>query len=437
MTKPADLPIFFDCFLEQFAQMRSPPLADTAPASRGRPPLLATEDIIAGLAWHVLQPCGTLAQNLSMLGTDSLCDAALSERRQSLGAQPWLDALEGFLGPVADPHRHPHAFYRGLRLVGVDGTTFNVANTPAMKLSAKKSKARRGSAAFHRVGCVALVELGTHCTLALRVAQNDESEGALSAQIVDALGSDDLLIADRYYGSGKWAARILRLPQHPHFLLRVQDRFGALTERRLGDGSRLVRVKDPDSGEFIMLREIKAKVRRPGKRWVKVRFWTNLLDHRRYPAQELLALYAMRWEHEIAYREIKQYIHDDNLLLSHTPVTAIQEICALFMAQAIVTRVRTKTADVHSVSVMQISFEKTLNACRNLCWLVSVTGDCLSTAQLQKISQAVERQLIAQASKQRRKRSCPRKVRQPINKWPRLMKTQYDKGDFEYEIRKS
>jgi hypothetical protein len=207
--------------------------------------------------------------------------------------------------------------------------------------------------------------------------------------------------------------------------------------RRLRDGSCIVTVKDPDSGKSLTLREIKGCVGRQGHRWVKVRFWTNLLDHKRYPAHELLQLYGMRWEQEIAFRELKHYLQDDNLLLSHTTVTAVQEICSLFMAQAVVARVRSRTAANHEIPILQISFDKTLVACRNFGWLTSIAGGILTRGQFRQIAELIEEQIAAQLSKKRRHRSCPRMVRQPINKWHRLMKNHYETGEFMYRMRKS
>ena len=43
-----------------------------------------------------------------------------------------------------------------------------------------------------------------------------------------------------------------------------------------------------------LVREIRGRVRRKSGRCVDVRFWTNLLDIRQYPAKELLGLYARR-----------------------------------------------------------------------------------------------------------------------------------------------
>lgn len=412
--------------------------AAPCPNKGGRPARLALSKLVAALAWHVLQECGTFSKNTAMLLGVWMADASLSERRTSLGSKPWTEALDAFLArPAAGDNVPEETSYAGFRLVGVDGTTFNVANTPTMKATAVKTKTRRGEAAFCRISCVALAALGSHRPLAVRIGENGESEGALAESILHALGEDDLLIADRYYGSGKWMARLEAIPSKPLFLLRVQERFGAQRLRTLADASRLVHVKDPDRNSPILVREIKAKVKRPGSRWTKVRFWTNLLDEKRFPAMELVALYARRWEQEIAFRELKEHLHSDVILKSHTIPTAVQEICALFMAQAIVVSARREIATSQDVPILQISFEKVLVACRHLCWLWAIAGDEIKPDIWAKIVKKAMQELAWQATKPRRKRTCPRKVRQPVRKWPRLMKNTYEKGEILCRIRKS
>jgi len=415
----------------------SPPTSASPLSKGGRPARLAISKLIAALAWHVLQECGTFSKNTAMLLGMWMADASLSERRTSLGSRPWTEALEAFLANPSATDNLPEASYRGLRLVGVDGTTFNVANTPTVKATAVKTKTRRGEAAFFRISCVALAALGSHRPLSVRIGEDGESEGALAESILPALGEDDLLIADRYYGSGKWMARLEALPSKPFFLLRVQERFGAYRVKALPDGSKLVHVKDPDHKSLILVREIKAKVKRPGSRWTKVRFWTNLLDEKRFPAMELVALYARRWEQEIAFRELKEHLHSDIILKSHTIPTAVQEICALFMAQAIVVSARMEVATSQDVPILQISFEKVLVACRHLCWLWAIAGDEIKPDTWARIAKKAMQDIAWQATKPRRKRTCPRKVRQPVKKWPRLFKNTYGKGEIQCRIRKS
>jgi len=332
----------------------------------------------------------------------------------------------------------PGAFYKGLRLVGVDGTTFNVQNTPQVKKEVSKTKTRKGEAAFFRLSCAALVTLATHRPLAVAIGEKGESEGALAEQIVGQLASDDILIGDRYYGNGKWLGRLEALPALPFYLLRVKEGLNSGWIKTLKDGSRLVSVMDPESKEPLVVREIKAQVRRPGNQWTQVRFWTNLLNEDYFPAPELVALYALRWEQEITFREIKEHIGQGAVTLkSHTLTTAVQEVCALFMAQAIVVGARMEAALSQALPVLEVSFQKTLEACRNLCWLWAMLGDELDRDAWVGIENKVKEGLKARATRPRRKRSCPRKVRQPVCKWPRLIQNEYQKGEIQCEIRKS
>lgn len=410
---------------------------DTASNKGGRPAILTPSEIVVALTWHVLQGGGVFSYNATQLYAKPVSDAALSERRTSLGIKPWTDALERFLTHTTAGDSLSGAFYMGLRLVGIDGTTFNVSNTPTVKATTEKIKSRKGESAFFRLSAVALAALASHRPLAVKIGSSGESEGALAQQLIGALASDDLLIADRYYGNGKWLGRLESLVSKPFYLLRVKERLDSRWTKTLPDSSRLVEVLDPCSQEFILVREIKARIKRPGNPWTDVRFWTNLLNAERFPAAELVALYALRWEQEITFRELKGHLHGSLILKSHTLPTAAQEICALFMAQTIVVCARVEAAQSQGLPVLEVSFEKTLDGCRNLCWLWALLGEELDPDTWAKIEDKVRQGLKAQATKPRRKRTCPRKVRQPVTKWPRLIQNDYQKGEIQFEIRRS
>jgi hypothetical protein len=81
---------------------------------------------------------------------------------------------------IAAEARHPEAFYQGLRLCGIDGSTFSVTNTPQVKQRMKKARSRRGRAAFPKVGVAVLVELGLHNPLAAALGPDGESEMVLA-----------------------------------------------------------------------------------------------------------------------------------------------------------------------------------------------------------------------------------------------------------------
>ena len=363
-----------------------------------------------------------------------LSDSSLAGRRQTLDWTLWLDILRRACVPLAQESIHPGAFYKGFRLIGVDGTTWNVANTPPIKRRVRKTKSRRRSAAFYRLSCAVLYELGLHHPLAAQIGLEGESELALATRLWPLLQKDWLLIADRYYGVGKIAGRLCRLKAKPAVLLRVRRNLKITVLEKLRDGSALILVKDPETGEKFMLREIRARVRRRSGQWVSIRLWTNLLDAQRYPAKELVGLYAMRWEQEIAFKEVKLDLKKESILLSHTLPTAAQEVASLLLAQALIVRARMAAADFGKTSVMQISFIKTLQSFRAVWMTLAFIDDLLPPNVRRLFLRRILQALVTQQSPPRRARSCPRAVRQPIQKWPRLLKNTSSLGRFSYKI---
>lgn len=398
----------------------------------GRPPVLPPEDIVAALTWHVLQPQGTFSQSLFHMRGIRLSDSTLSERRQAMGADPWLNATDAILG---DMRRYGEsAFYKGLRLVGIDGTSFSVANTPTMKTTAKKVSNKRGESAFFHIPCVAMCDLASHSPLAIRVGIRDESEAVLAKSVMECLTENDLFLGDRYYGNGKNIGYLQALDSKPMFLVRVVDRNCFTKGKKLSDGSHMGDVFDTSQKKWIQIREVKGRVRRPGRAWTEVRFWTNLHDEIQFPALEILRLYAYRWEQEIAFREIKKHIKGSLLLSSHTPVTARQEVCALFLVQSVIASIRITVHGIHGIPVLQVSFQKTVEICRCLCNVLSLGKNVLTNQILSKFGVILEISLEWTASKVRRKRSCPRKVRKPVNNWPCLRENVYCTGDIEAQV---
>lgn len=399
----------------------------------GAPPQLAGSRLIMGLVFHVLLPCGLLSAHMRQLTGHHIGDSALSERRETMGADLFQAMLAQALRPLAEPTTHPHAFYKGLRLVGLDGTTWSVANTPPIKSSVRKTRSRRGSAAFYKLGMTALYELGTHNPLAAKIGKDGESEMALAGPLLSALPPDGLLLADRYYGVAKFVSRLLALPSKPSFLIRARDNLTCKFIDRLRDGSCLIEIRDATTGVRVLLREIYARVRCRSGRWVSVRLWTNLLNPQTHPALELVRLYGMRWEHESAYKQIKLCLRRTPLLLSHTLTTAAQEICCLVLAQAIVARVRL-TAAGQEHPPLQISFIQTLHLCRSFWTLTSAFKDLLPTELVPLLFHRVLELLGQQHSPPRRARSCPRALRQPVSKWPRLRRNVSSTRPFEFKV---
>jgi hypothetical protein len=389
-----------------------------------------------GLVFHCLRGCGTLVENIRMATGKRIAKSSVSERRQNLPWEVFATIMKAALRPKADEEKQPHAFYKGWRLVAMDGTQFSVSNTPQILASLSKAASRRMKTAFAKLGAVLLVELGVHNPLAAAIGINGDSEQSLAKELLEEIPERCLLIADRLYGVGAFlvdlAAAFAKRPGH--FLVRVSRNLKPKVLAALKDGSVLVEIKPSKGAGRLQAREICGRVRRPRGPWVEVRFWTSLTDCKMYPAKELLALYARRWEQEIVYKQIKVDMRQAELLRSHTPETAAQEVAALILAHALLAEERMRVAAKSGAEVLRISFGKTLAMVRSLWVTLAAAGDLLNRAQATALTNQVLQMIAEITLPPRRKRSCPRKVRQPIGSWPRLVENSYSTGATEYEL---
>lgn len=389
--------------------------------------------LLMGMAFHAMSRVGTLAEHVSQITGIAISDSALSQRRGNLC---W-EIFEGILGvalkPRAQAREHPNAFYAGLRLCGVDGSQFSVANTPQVKKRMKKAKSRRQRAAFAKVGVGVLVELGIHNPIAASIGNQGESEMTLAQKILPHLPEKSLLIADRYYGVAKVIGLLKEL--HPggkrEFLLRVRSNLKGRVLETYHDGSALIEVKS--EGIRIQVREIQGRVRVGQGQWSTVRLWTSLLDFKKHPAAVLVALYSRRWEQEGFYRELKVDMRSADLIRSHTPETAAQEIAALLVAYALLVEQRLKVADMGEVEVVRISFLKVTDTVTGLWRFLEAAEGMMTAKQIDKLVIKVLQQVADYALSKRRKRSCPRGLRQPVSSWPRITKNTYKNGGPEYQ----
>jgi hypothetical protein len=393
---------------------------------------VSSAEVIGGLVFHVAAGKGTLAQHVSQFSGKDITDGALAQRRALMPLDIFQGVMSAALKPKADPARHPDAYYQGLRLCGIDGSTFSVTNTPQVKKRMRKARSRRGRAAFPKVGAAVLVELGLHNPLAAALGSEGESEMVLAKRLVPAQPEKSLLLSDRYYGT---PALLVDLPGEGqrHFLVRVKANLKRRLLQLLPDGSALVEIGSGEKRRQV--REILGRVQRGGGRaYTTVRLWTSLLDWRRYPAQQLLALYGRRWEQEVFYRELKVDMRSTPYLQSHTPLTAMQEIAALIVAYAVLVDYRITAAEAGEVGVLRISFLKTFELVQGLWQFLEVSADLLGPDKIRLLVRRTLRHLGKSAIPKRRQRSCPRALRQPVSSWPRLRKNTYRHGPIEYAV---
>jgi hypothetical protein len=385
------------------------------------------------LVYHALAGAGTFSAHVAVVTGKVISDSALSQRKVSIGWKMLAQLLPVLLRPLADAGLHPSAFYQGLRLCAVDGLRFNLRNTAANNAETRKVKCAKkggGLPAFAHLLCVVLVELGTHLPLAAALGWKGEGELSLVRQLFGHLPRRCLLLADRLYGSPwlLWALLPQLQAQESHCLFRVKANIKARTRKVLADGSRLISApaRDPQSRHLagqVLLREIVALITLEGSASpLEIRLWTTLLDEKAHPAEELVRLYAQRWEQELFFRELKSHVQGTHgLLHSLRPENAAQEVLALLLAAALLAGQRAAVAEAADVPMLRISLAQVLSATISLSEVLEVGGTLLSPAQQTALAARMLQRLRQTALIPLRKpRRCQRALRQPQRDWPKM-----------------
>jgi len=189
-------------------------LAETGRASqreRELPAHVMTYDVLA-LALYSPAPYGEVLRTLLegarwLAGPDTVAHvpgrSGLSQARTRLGAAPRRQLFARLVHPVATPAT-PGAFSRVWRLVSLDGTTLDVADTKANARTFGRPRASAGvhhQSAYPQMRLVGLTETGTHVVCAAALGPYATSEVMLAPAVLPALQPDMLCLADRCFPS--------------------------------------------------------------------------------------------------------------------------------------------------------------------------------------------------------------------------------------------
>ncbi len=261
--------------------------------------------------------------------------SGISQARSRLGAEPVQALYEAMVAPVAEK-RTKGAWYREWRLMSLDGSTLDVAETKENEKAFGRPGASRGSAAFPKIRFVALLENGTHVLWAARMDKYSTDELSLAEDVVPALQKGMLCFADRFFPSHKLWQKAAATGAD--LLWRTRQNARLEIDQRLPDGSYLSRIYPSTSDrrkqrKAIVVRVIDYRLDKVPEAEPLYRLITTILDHKLAPAKELAALYHERWEIETALDELKTHLRGAQIVLrSKTPELVKQEFYGLLMA---------------------------------------------------------------------------------------------------------
>src|SRR3982751_2325336 len=261
--------------------------------------------------------------------------SGISQARTRLGAEPLHRLYDQVVHPVATRATRG-AWYRQWRLVSLDGSCLDIADTEVNRASFGRPEASRGESAFPQVRFVALVENGTHVLFGARLGRYEEGETMLARQVLLALRPGMLCLADRqFFGHALWQAAAAT---GAALLWRVKHKVRLPRETVLADGSHLTTIYPSEKDRRHQAHGIRVRVveyRLEGVVGAEplYRLVTTVLDPAQAPAAELAALYHERWEIEGALAELKTQLRGARMVLrSKTPALIRQEFWGLLLA---------------------------------------------------------------------------------------------------------
>lgn len=261
--------------------------------------------------------------------------SGISQARKRLGWEPIRQLHDAVVKPVATRQTNG-AWYRTWRLVSLDGSTLDVADTEDNTAAFGKPSGLRGPGGFPQVRFVSLVENGTHVLLGSQMDGHKTSEHVLAERVIPNLSAGMLCLADRLF-SGYRLWKQAR-SAGADLLWRVGQTFELTPHKRLPDGSYLSHLYattyDRRHGRNgILVRVIEYRLEGVADAEPKYRLMTTIVDHTQAPAQELAAVYHERWEIETSLDELKTHLRGAKIILrSKMPDLVRQEFYGLMMA---------------------------------------------------------------------------------------------------------
>jgi hypothetical protein len=299
-------------------------------------------------------------------------------RRKQVGVRILRRLFELKCKPLASSETKG-SFAYGMRLMALDGTYEDVADTKANAKYFGRRCSGETQSPFPQLHAVYLVEVGTHATVDIMVAPCTTSEQCLAKGLLRSIEAGMLILMDRGFVGVCFLQALV--DRGAHFLGRLPLKNYVRKEQILSDGSYVVTLLPRDYPglkkplkvrviEYTVEEKVAARLEQvtpsrmnsgsgetnPDIRKVH-RLVTTLLDPDLYRSRDLCVLYHERWEIELVIDEIKDHQRlSSRPLRSRLPKLVLQELYALLLAHYAVRALTFQAAETKGLDPDRVSF---------------------------------------------------------------------------------
>lgn len=327
----------------------------------------AVSRVLADRVRRKLNPCST--------DTSSYCTArqrlpenVIADLARDTGQQLHRKAPEDWL-------------LNGRPVVLVDGSTETMADTEANQKEYPQSRGQKPGLGFPILRFVVLLSLavGTALDCAIGPCRGKRTgEESLFRKLWDSLRPGHIVLGDCLYDAYRDIVQLKDRAIDTLFGKKRSRNCDFRKGRSLGKDDHIVVWKRPkyDASRFesreeweslaeeIEMRELRVTVRRKGYKTRTIMIVTTLLDAEQYPAKELAALFAARWNCELDLRSIKRVL-GMHYSRCQSPEMVRKELWMHLLAYNLIRVRMAQAAHRHDTSPRKLGFTAAMNHIQN------------------------------------------------------------------------
>jgi hypothetical protein len=320
-------------------------------------------------------------------------DSAYIQARQRLPRQRLEQALAA-TAQCAERRTGTGGQLAGRPVKVVDGSTTQLPDTPKNQKRFPQPSSQKPGCGFPVIRLVVLMSLSSGAILRVMLDNLHSHDLRLFHRLWAFLRTGDIVLGDRAFGEFTTLAQLPRRGVDVVARLHQRRRVDFRKAKRLAQGDGLFHwakgcLPSPilSASQWqripaqITVRILRFTATIRGFRHRRVTLVTTLLDPHRYPADQIIALYARRWRLELCLRDLKSTLGLEQLRCQ-SPSMAEKELLVYLIAHNLIRCLMAEALAQYPGELERLSFQGSLDALRQY-----------SAALAQARSQKLRRQL--------------------------------------------